>query len=490
MEYSNTQRRLPSFKKRSEIVELIQENQIVIISGDTGSGKTTQVPQYILEECGHSARIVVTQPRRVAAISVGERVASEQRCKVGESVGYQVRLDSRPPTTSPSITYCTTGVLLQILQSDPHLQQFTHVVIDEIHERDVLADILLVIMKTVLHQRRDLKLVLMSATLDAEKFSQYMNQCPVLHIPGFMFPVKVHHLEDVFEMIKYEVPAPIEDKNNNRAVLTEDEVEMMRVQQRLSQLTCSNLLNPEHEALNLDLVSELVKYIHKNKAAGAVLIFVPGWEEIQTLRMMLQGEDSLELFPLHGSMSAEDQKKIFKPTQKVGHRKIVIATNIAESSITVNDVVYVVDCGRSKMMTYDPENNVSALTVGWISAANARQRMGRAGRVRSGEVFKLFSKKRESLFTEFMVPEITRVRLEQVMLKLKMLKFEDDFFSQLMDKPEDVLIRTAHQTLIDIGAYHDDHTSQLTALGRTLGHLSSDPRHWNIFLPTIYFFPI
>ena len=154
------------------------------------------------------------------------------------------------------------------------------------------------------------------------------------------------------------------------------------------------------------------------------------------------------------------------------------------------DVVYVVDCGRSKMMTYDPENNVSALTVGWISAANARQRMGRAGRVRSGEVFKLFSKKRESLFTEFMVPEITRVRLEQVMLKLKMLKFEDDFFSQLMDKPEDVSIRTAHQTLIDIGAYHDDHTSQLTALGRTLGHLSSDPRHWNIFLPTIYFFPI
>ena len=452
---------------------------MVVLLAETGSGKTTQVPQFILmSKLARDKKVAITQPRRVAAISVAERVATEKGQRVGCEVGYMVRHDSRPPTADNSVLYCTTGVLVQRLQSDPQLSDFTHVIIDEIHERDVLADILLVIMKIILTKRKDLKLVLMSATLDAQKFSHYMFNCPVLQIPGFMFPVSVHHLEDVYEMTNYALVNYHEDPNNNDkpALSNTEDIETLATKKQLSELTIANLQDPSHEMMNLDLIATLVKFIHDNKPEGAILVFVPGWEEIQGLSNMMLGVTNATVLTLHGSMSAQDQKKIFAPTPH-GHRKIIIGTNIAESSVTINDIVYVVDCGMAKMMKFDSALNISALEIDWISKANARQRMGRAGRLRKGEVFKLYTKAREDRFTEFMVPEITRCRLEQVILKLKVLGYEniDEFFDELMDKPAVHSISVAHQTLIDIGALREE-DGQMTGLGHSLGKLSSDPR--------------
>ena len=496
---------LPCYQKKEEILKCVKDHQVVVISGETGCGKTTQVPQYILEEAalqrraGH-VRLVVTQPRRVAAISVAERVAMETGTRTGDIVGYQVRsfftlstknvmlhkmynqvrLDSKPPRTAGgSILYCTTGVLVSRLQSDSELQAFTHIIIDEIHERDVLADILLVIIKQIMHKRPDLKIILMSATLNASKFSTFMYDCPTLHVPGFMFPVEQFYLEDALEMTEYRPVSYDVDSNNNEnpIAITEEEIAILASEKNLSEETCSNLLHPLSENLNfhLDLVADLIKHLDTKKPPGAILVFVPGWEEITVLGNMLLGKDTILVLPLHGSMSAQDQRKIFQPAQK-GLRKVVIATNIAESSVTINDIVYVVDCGKAKKKSFDVESNSSELKVDWISKANAKQRMGRAGRIRKGQVYKMYTKSRELKFGDFMVPEIVRCRLENVILKLKILgcKNIDDFFSQLMDIPKAASVALAKRTLYDIGALKED--GELTGLGWTLGQLPSDPQ--------------
>lgn len=405
-------------------------------------------------------------------------MATETGTKVGNIVGYQVRLDSVPPRHVASILYCTTGVLVQRLQSDKHLDQFTHVIIDEIHERDVLADILLVIIKQILPQRPDLKVVLMSATLNASKFSNYMNNCETLHVPGFMFPVDVYYLEDVFEMTNHQLDKRENDHNNNNEPLaiSRDQVDGLVAEKNLSKRTAYNLLHPLSEEMNLDLMADIIIYIHERKPPGAILVFVPGWDEISSLTNIVAGLESAVILPLHGSMSGSDQRKIFQPSQ-TGFRKIIIATNIAESSVTINDIVYVVDCGKAKMKKYDVENNYDTLQIDWISQANAKQRMGRAGRLRNGEVYKIYTKAKEETFTDFMIPEITRCRLENVILKLKVLGFDsvDGFFNQLMDIPDEQSIAKACQTLIDIGALSKD-GKELTGLGTTLGQIPSDPR--------------
>ena len=328
-------------------------------------------------------------------------------------------------------------------------------------------------------KRPDLKVILMSATLNASKFSAYMYNCPVLHVPGFMFPVEQFYLEDALELTKYRHVCSDVDTNNNESpiAITEEEVAILAATKNLSEETCSNLLHPlsENLSFHLDLVADLIKHLDSSRPPGAVLVFVPGWEEITVLSNMLLGRDTILVLPLHGSMSAQDQKKIFLPAQR-GLRKVVIATNIAESSVTINDIVYVVDCGKAKMKSFDVESNSSELKVDWISKANAKQRMGRAGRIRKGQVFKMYTQSRELKLGDFMVPEIVRCRLENVILKLKVLGYKnvDDFFIQLMDIPNEASVTLAKQTLYDIGAISED--GELTGLGWTLGQLPSDPQ--------------
>ena len=469
---------LPCHKMRAEILNNIHHNQVLVISGETGCGKTTQVPQYILEEAalrGEASKVslVCTQPRRVAAITVAGRVAAEMEDTEQKMVGYQVRLDRKVPREQGSILYCTTGVLLQKLKSDTMLKQFTHIIIDEIHERDVTADLLLVLVRKILPLRPQLKLILMSATLNASKFSSYMSSCPTLHVPGFMFPVEKHYLEDILELTGWE---PVEDDDVKQENKTPEEVVGKLVERKkLSSKTAASLLNFDTESINLDLLVSLVRFIHEERPRGAVLVFLPGWEDINSLIEMLYcALTDVLLLPLHSSMSYHDQKKIFeKPPDSV--RKIVIATNIAESSVTINDIVYVVDCGKAKMKSFDSERNVASLQVEWISQANAKQRMGRAGRLRRGEVFKLYTEYKEDRLTDFMVPEILRCRLEDIILRLKILDQNvPEVFSQLMDSPNARSVELAEETLLDIGAV--TRSLQLTGLGWILGQLPIDPQ--------------
>ena len=350
-------RSLPCYRKRPEILRKISENQVLVISGETGCGKTTQVPQYILEEAAMAGQaslvsVVCTQPRRVAAISVAGRVAAEMEDSEHRTVGYQVRLDSKTPRKQGSILYCTTGVLLQKLKSDSKLGQFTHIIIDEIHERDVMADLLLVLIRNILPLRPQLKLILMSATLNASKFSSYMGDCQTLHVPGFMFPVEKHYLEDIFDLTEWEAEEAVEDEESQQQNRIPEEVVAKIVEKKkLSPRAARNLLSYDTENINLDLVSSLVKFIHREKPRGAILVFLPGWDEISSLIEILSYDlTDVLLLPLHSSMSPHDQRKIFEKSD--GRRKIVVATNIAESSVTINDIVYVVDSGKGRFQKY------------------------------------------------------------------------------------------------------------------------------------------
>ena len=482
---------LPSFKLRKELLAAISSNQVVVVSGETGCGKTTQVPQFILEEAvamgqGSKVSIVCTQPRRVAAISVAQRVANEREENVGDVVGYQVRMEHKLPRMQGSILYCTTGILLQRMQSDRTLQQFTHVILDEIHERDIMADLILVIIKEILPSRPNLKVVLMSATLNATLFSSYLGNCQILHIPGFMYPVNTFYLEDVLEMTEYNVSSsldyldrPPSSQAKDTSVLTEEVVQQMISDRHLSPTTLASLLHPQAESLNLDLIATLVEHIHTNKPPGAILVFLPGWEDISYLAGLLSSSFHLpraSVYPLHGSMSPQDQKLIFDRPQS-GFRKIVIATNIAESSITIDDIVYVVDSGKAKIKMFDPQKNFATLQPEWISQANAKQRMGRAGRLQPGEVYKMYSKVRQDSLQEYMAPEMVRSRLENVILKIKVLGYQDveQFLNQLMDSPSPESVSLSNQALKDIGALSPS-GMDLTGLGWTLGQLPLDPQ--------------
>jgi len=481
---------LPSFKMKKEILTTIARNQVVVISGETGCGKTTQVPQFLLEEAvakgeGSKVSIVCTQPRRVAAISVSERVANERGERVGDVVGYQVRMDHKLPREQGSIIYCTTGILLQRMQSDRTMKQFTHVILDEIHERDIMADIILVIIKEVLPVRPNLKIVLMSATLNANQFASYLGGCPILHIPGFMYPVTKFYLEDVLEMTEYNMSfSPDHDRKTptlsvEKTVLTEELVQKMILDKHLSPSTLSSLLHPQAESMNLDLIATLVAHIHTTQEPGAILVFLPGWEDISYLAGLLTSSYHLpraNIYPLHGSMGPQEQKLIFDRPQP-GYRKIVIATNIAESSITIDDIVYVVDSGRAKIKMFDPKKNFATLQPEWISQANAKQRMGRAGRLKPGVVYKMYTMARENTLQEYMAPEMIRSRLENVILKIKVLGYEDvdDFLALLMDSPSSESVGLSNQALKDIGALNPS-TMELTGLGWTLGQLPLDPQ--------------
>ena len=329
----------------------------------------------------------------------------------------------------------------------------------------------------------------MSATLNATMFSDYLGNCPTLHIPGFMHPVKAHYLEEALQLTEYSIEQGLQysesDQGKSSArvkdespILTPSIVEQLRLQHKLGKTTVASLLHPKVEALNIDFMAALVSHIHTNMPPGGILVFLPGWEEISSLSSLLTSSyvlSNVSVLPLHGSMSPNDQRLIFeKPA--LGNRKIVIATNIAESSVTIDDIVYVVDSGRAKMKMFDPSRNFATLQPEWISKANAKQRAGRAGRIRPGHVFKLYSKAREEILQEFMTPEMKRSRLENVILKILVLGYDDvdGFLAQLLDPPSRESVALSNQALRDIGALDKD--DSLTDLGHTLGQLPLDPQ--------------
>ncbi|KAL3861033.1 hypothetical protein ACJMK2_007124 [Sinanodonta woodiana] len=399
-------RSLPSYKMKDGILDVIRNNQCVVISGETGCGKTTQVPQFILDDhiqrgLGSHCRVLCTQPRRISAFSVSQVLLSKyvltERAEVCcISSGYMIKL-SRP---QGSILFCTTGILLKFLESDPLLERASHIILDEIHERDLQSDFLMIILKDLLPKRPELKLILMSATLNADSFSKYFYKCPMLNITGFTFPVKEYLLEDVVEMLKYQSAHHTRKKSlavwKKKSRKHRDELNQIEEEQwmfdawlrdlkgNFSPATIEALRNMDPDVIDLDLVKALIRYIVLKKGDGAILVFLPGLEEISRLCKMLLAETMFNsgkfmIIPLHSLMPTLNQKQVFERPPS-GVRKIVIATSIAETSITIDDVVFVIDCGKIKVKDFRPENNLTTLEPQWVSKANAKQRRGRAGR--------------------------------------------------------------------------------------------------------------
>ncbi|CAH0564481.1 unnamed protein product [Brassicogethes aeneus] len=489
-------KKLPSFEKRVELLELIEKNQVVVISGETGCGKTTQVAQFILDDYidkrkGSTCKIICTQPRRISAISVAERVAEERSETLGGSVGYQIRLEKKLPRERGSICFCTTGVVLKQMESDPCLTGVSHLILDEIHERDVLSDFLMTIIKKVITKRKDLKLILMSATLNSEAFSKYYDNCPHINIPGFTYPVEEYYLEDVIEKTRFdfgnEYRRYSDRQNRDFSDFIEPHVRLLEKEKKYSRNTCIQLRKAESEKVNLDLIFELLLYIcHKESRKGAILVFVTGFAEISNLNTLLEKSGKFpsykyHIYPLHSQMPTAEQKQIFMPASD-GTRKIIISTNIAETSITIDDVVFVIDCGKIKMTNYIPETNSQTLLPEWVSLANANQRRGRAGRVQAGVCYHLFSRARKMLLDQYQKPEILRKRLEDVILVAKMLQLGKikDFFGKLMNPPTEECTYISLDLLHKLNALDKD--ENLTPLGFHLAKLPMAPQMGKMIL--------
>ncbi|NWT78743.1 DHX36 helicase, partial [Lanius ludovicianus] len=503
IEMQRFREKLPSYGMREELVKLINDNRVTVISGETGCGKTTQVTQFILDDhiergLGSTCRIVCTQPRRISAISVAERVAAEraESCGNGRSTGYQIRLQSRLPRKQGSILYCTTGIVLQWLQSDKHLSSISHVVLDEIHERNLQSDVLMSIIKDLLNVRLDLKVILMSATLNAEKFSEYFDHCPMIHIPGFTFPVVEYLLEDVIEKLRY-TPEKMDRRLHWRKGFMQGHVSrpekeekeeiyrqrwpgyLKQLQGRYSASTIAALEMMDDDKVDLDLIAALIKHIVLEEEDGAILVFLPGWDNISTLHELLMSQvmfksDKFIIIPLHSLMPTVNQTQVFKTTPP-GVRKIVIATNIAETSITIEDVVFVIDGGKIKETHFDTQNNISTMAAEWVSKANAKQRKGRAGRVQPGHCYHLYNGLRASLLDDYQLPEILRTPLEELCLQIKILKLGRIayFLSKLMDPPSRDAVMLAINHLIELNAL--DRQEELTPLGVHLARLPVEP---------------
>nr|XP_009779782.1 PREDICTED: ATP-dependent RNA helicase DHX36 isoform X3 [Nicotiana sylvestris] len=493
---------LPAYKEKEAILSAISQNQVVIISGETGCGKTTQIPQFILESEIESARgamcsIICTQPRRISAMTVSERIAAERGELLGETVGYKVRLEGVKGRDT-HLLFCTTGILLRRLLIDRNLKGITHVIVDEIHERGINEDFLLIVLKDLIPRRPELRLILMSATLDAELFSSYFGGAPLVHIPGFTYPVRTHFLENILEMSGYRLTPDnqIDDYGQERTWKMNKQAPRKRKSQiasavedalraadfkEFSPVTQESLSCWNPDCIGFNLIEHILCHICENERPGAVLVFMTGWDDINSLKDKLQCHPILGntsrvlLLACHGSMASTEQRLIFDKPED-GVRKIVLATNIAETSITIDDVVYVIDCGKAKETSYDALNNTPCLLPTWISKVSARQRRGRAGRVQPGECYHLYPRCVYDAFADYQLPEILRTPLQSLCLQIKSLKLGSisEFLSRALQSPELLAVQKAIEYLKIIGAL--DESENLTVLGRYLTMLPMEPK--------------
>uniref|UniRef100_A0A8C5S2R9 RNA helicase n=1 Tax=Laticauda laticaudata TaxID=8630 RepID=A0A8C5S2R9_LATLA len=343
---------LPVKNFEQEILGAVHHSSVVIIRGATGCGKTTQVPQYILDECIHSGRaaecnIVVTQPRRISAVSVAERVAYERGEEPGNSCGYSVRFESMLPRPHASVMFCTVGVLLRKLEAG--IRGISHVIVDEIHERDINTDFLLVVLRDVVQAYPEIRVILMSATIDTSMFCEYFFNCPIIEVFGRTYPVQEYFLEDCIQMTKFIPPPKDKKKKDKDEEGTEDDDANCNLicGDEYGLETKSRMAQMNEKETPFELIEALLKYIETLNVVGAVLVFLPGWNLIYTMQKYLEmnphfGTQRYRVLPLHSQIPREEQRKVFDPVAP-GITKVILSTNIAETSITINDVVYVID---------------------------------------------------------------------------------------------------------------------------------------------------
>ena len=475
---------MPAHKQASEVIEKVMKNQVVLISGETGCGKTTQIPQFIMDDYiqkgkGGDINIICTQPRRLAAIGVAERVAAEQCCHLGDTIGYQIRMDSKR-SKKTRLTFVTTGILLRRLHGDRDLNGVSHIIVDEVHERDVDTDFLLAILREVLKARKDLKLILMSATMDANLFVKYFGgNCPVIKIPGFVHPIKEYYLEDILEYFAAR-DSHMSQKKQDEILAANGHAEIDENHAAPSKNRHNS--NKVKSKCNYDLLAKTVLYADtiglETNDDGAILVFMSGTAEINRCIDAIKAlgrhygvAERLWVLPLHGSLTSHDQSKVFTRPPK-GKRKIVVSTNVAETSITIDDCVFVVDSGRMKEMQYDPFNRMSLLVETWVSKANARQRRGRAGRVRPGHCLKLYTRKMLENSPAHQSPEMHRVPLERLCLMVRSLELGRPklFLGQVIEPPNSESVVSAVKHLRELRAFGAK--AELTPLGY---HLASMP---------------
>ncbi|XP_055627769.1 putative pre-mRNA-splicing factor ATP-dependent RNA helicase PRP1 [Toxorhynchites rutilus septentrionalis] len=432
---------LPVFEYRTDFMRLLSEHQCIVLVGETGSGKTTQIPQWCVDFARVSGvkGVACTQPRRVAAMSVAQRVSEEMDVLLGEQVGYSIRFEdcSSPRTV---LKYMTDGMLLREGMSDPMLEAYQVILLDEAHERTLATDLLMGVLKEVIRQRKDLKLVIMSATLDAGKFQQYFDNAPLMNVPGRTHPVEIFY-------------------------------------------------TPEPEKDYLEAAIRTVIQIHMcEDIEGDILMFLTGQEEIEEACKRVKREidnlgpevGELKCIPLYSSLPPTMQQKIFEaapPKRANGAvgRKVVISTNIAETSLTIDGVVFVIDPGFSKQKVYNPRIRVESLLVSPISKASAQQRAGRAGRTRPGKCFRLYTEKAyKTEMQDNTYPEILRSNLGTVVLQLKKLGIDDLVHFDFMDPPAPETLMRALELLNYLAALDDD--GNLTDLGAVMAEFPLDPQ--------------
>ncbi|XP_039033597.1 pre-mRNA-splicing factor ATP-dependent RNA helicase DEAH1-like isoform X2 [Hibiscus syriacus] len=422
---------LPIYPYRDDLLKVVEENQVVVIVGDTGSGKTTQIPQY-LNEAGYTKRgkVGCTQPRRVAAMSVAARVCQEMGVRLGSEVGYTIRFEDCT-SRKTLLKYMTDGALLRELLVEPDLASYSVIMVDEAHERTVSTDILFGFVKDIARSRKDIKLLISSATLDAEKFSDFFDSAPIFRIPGRMYPVEIHYTKA-----------------------------------------------PQADYVDAAIVTAL--QIHVTRPPGDILVFLTGQEEIETTEEILKHRvrgfgtkvADLIICPIFANLPTELQSKIFKPTP-AGARKIVLATNIAEASLTIDGIKYVIDPGFCKMKSYNPRTGMESLIVTPISKASAKQRAGRSGRTSPGKCFRLYTEFNYTNLDDNTMPEILWTNLASVVLSLKSLGVHDLHNFDFMDSPTVQALIKAADLLSALHALNK--VAELTLVGRRMAEFPLDP---------------
>lgn len=419
---------LPIKAHAQEIKDVAQHYDSFVVIGETGSGKTTQLPLILRETMSEEDKIAITQPRRVAARSVARYVAEQAGSRVGDEVGYNVRFEDRT-TEGTRINFMTDGILLRKMQEDPLLQEYTAVMVDEVHERSLNIDFTLGLLKRLQTKRQEaglppLKIMVTSATLEKEKLADYFDGSPVVEVPGRLHPVEVH----------YEERTPV-----------------------------------DYTAA----VAQKVQMISQGGKEGDILIFMPGAEEINQTIQKIQalGLKDVDILPLHGQLSPEDQDRIFAPGSR---RKIIVSTNVAETSVTVPGVRHVVDSGLIKQVEFDPQTGIESLNVRPHAKSGCVQRAGRAGRVAPGDCYRLYSEDDFNRRSAFQLPEILRSNLAHVVLTMKKIGIEDIEGFDFIDPPDAQTLRQAVNTLKALGAL--DEQGQMTEIGRIMSELPLEPK--------------
>lgn len=437
-QHQEQRRALPITAWKSKIIESVRKHQVSIVVGETGSGKTTQIPQFI-HEIGRHQMIGITQPRRVAAMTVAKRVSEEVGCKLGETVGYTVRFDDKScPATK--VKFLTDGMLVRVAMLSPTLEPFSMIILDEAHERTLQTDILFGIVKRALSQRKGLKVIVMSATLEIGIFQRFFQDfsTSVLNIPGRQYPVQVYYTHEVQRDI-------------------------------------------------LDAVFITTLQIHLSDADGSILVFLTGQDDIETLEELLSDYSrrlpptakKLLVCPLFAAMPPAQQMKAFEPAD-ADTRKVILATNIAETSVTINGVRHVIDTGLVKQRTFLPRTGMERLIVDAISKAQAWQRTGRAGREAAGTCYRLYQEKEFESLPVAPIPEIRRVNMEMVVLQLKSMGVDDILGFDFIEPPSRLSIARALEQLFALGGL--DTQGRLTSLGHRMAQLPVSPMHAKILI--------